>query len=53
VQIISATYCVGRSDVLFLQSDAALAIFLINGFQIVAGQVRGGVGTEWTIAGDH
>ena len=36
-----------RADLVFRRSDGTLSAYLLNGFQIVSGQIVGNVGTEW------
>jgi glucose/arabinose dehydrogenase len=39
----------GRSDLLFRHTNGQLALYQMNGFQIIATQMIGSVGVEWTL----
>jgi probable HAF family extracellular repeat protein len=41
----------GRSDLLFRRSDGQMALYQMNGAQMLAANLLGNVGPEWSIAG--
>lgn len=38
----------GRADLLFRRTDGMLSLYLMNGFNVLAAQLLGNVGTEWS-----
>jgi hypothetical protein len=41
----------GRADIVFRRNDGMLAMYLLDGFQIIGAQLLGVIGAEWSLVG--